>query len=58
MAPIERQTVDLDGFKDLLVIYLGMRVNSPRGVWTMLRLGPRSAAPSTSDRTGCCCTRP
>jgi acyl-CoA synthetase (AMP-forming)/AMP-acid ligase II len=40
---VNRRTVDLSGFPDLVVIYLGMRANRPRGIWTLLRLGPRIA---------------
>src|ERR1700736_2015345 len=40
-ASVTRQTVDLSGFPDLVVIYLGMKVRSPRGLLTVLRFGPR-----------------
>jgi len=40
-ANITRQTVDLSSFPDLVVIYLGMKVRSPRGLLTVLRFGPR-----------------
>lgn len=36
-----RVTVDLDAYPDLVVIYLGMRVNSPRGMRTLARIGPQ-----------------
>jgi hypothetical protein len=36
-----RSTVDLSAYPDLVVIYLGMRVNSPRGVKTLISFGPR-----------------
>jgi hypothetical protein len=39
MAKAERRTVDLSAYPDLVVIYLGQRVNSPRGLWTALKLG-------------------
>src|SRR5579859_1195809 len=39
MAKAERRTVDLSGYPDLVVIYLGQRVNSPKGLWTALKLG-------------------
>ena len=35
----DRRTVDLSAFPDLVVIYLGMRVNKPRGLRTLLRFG-------------------
>jgi hypothetical protein len=40
MATAERRTVDLSSYPDLVVIYLGQRVNRPKGLWTMLRFGP------------------
>jgi hypothetical protein len=36
-----RQTVDLSGYSDLVVIYLGMRAKGLRGVKTLLAYGPR-----------------
>jgi hypothetical protein len=41
MPAANRQTVDLSGFPDLVVIYLGMRVNRPRGLRTLAWIGPR-----------------
>ncbi len=41
--PIQRNTVDLSPYPDLVVIYLGMRVQSLRGFFTMLGFGPRIA---------------
>jgi len=38
---IDRHTVDLSAFPDLVVIYLGMRVNKPRRLRTLLRFGPK-----------------
>jgi hypothetical protein len=38
-SPI-RETVDLSRYPDLVVIYLGMRVEEPRGLETLDRLGP------------------
>ncbi len=40
MKSVDRQTVDLGGYPDLVVIYLGMRVKSLRGLRTLLRFGP------------------
>ncbi len=37
---VERRTVDLSEFPDLVVIYLGMRVNALTGMKTLLGLGP------------------
>ena len=38
---VERRTVDLSTYPDLVVIYLGMRVNAWRGLKTLLGLGPQ-----------------
>jgi len=38
-ARVKRETVDLSGYPDLVVIYLGMRVRSPRGLQRFLMLG-------------------
>jgi hypothetical protein len=38
---VERQTVDLTAYPDLVVIYLGMRVRRPRGVLNLLGMGPQ-----------------
>jgi fumigallin biosynthesis monooxygenase-like protein len=40
MAKADRRTVDLSAYPDLVVIYLGQRVNSFKGLWTSLKLGP------------------
>ena len=40
-SKVERQTVDLSAFPDLVVIYLGMRVNAWTGLKTLLRRGPQ-----------------
>jgi hypothetical protein len=37
----DRKTVDLSAFPDLVVIYLGMRVEEPRGLETLQALGPQ-----------------
>jgi len=37
---VERQTVDLSGYPELVVIYLGMRVNRLAGLKTLLGFGP------------------
>jgi hypothetical protein len=41
---MRRETVDLTGFPDLIVIYLGMRARSLRGLVTLARFGPRIQA--------------
>ena len=38
---VDRQTVDLSAYPNLVVIYLGMRVNALAGVKTLLGFGPR-----------------
>ena len=38
---VERRTVDLAAYPDLVVIYLGMRMNALRGLKTILGLGPQ-----------------
>jgi len=38
---VNRQTVDLSGYPDLVVIYLGMRVNALTGIKTVLGFGPK-----------------
>ncbi len=40
---VDRKTVDLSSYPDLLVIYLGMRVNMLAGLKTILGLGPQIA---------------
>jgi Domain of unknown function (DUF4188) len=38
---VERQTVDLTAYPDLVIIYLGMRVRRPRGALSLFGLGPQ-----------------
>lgn len=38
---VERRTVDLTAYPDLVVIYLGMRVNAWTGLKTVVGFGPR-----------------
>jgi hypothetical protein len=38
---VSRQTVDLSAYPDLVVIYLGMRVNALTGLKTVFGFGPR-----------------
>lgn len=37
---IDRQTVDLSAYPDLVVIYLGLRINRPGGLLKAIKLGP------------------
>ncbi|MEO8128470.1 MAG: hypothetical protein ABJF23_14885, partial [Bryobacteraceae bacterium] len=41
MAKASRQTVDLSGYPDMVVVYLGMRVNTLTGLKTMFGFGPK-----------------
>jgi hypothetical protein len=43
MAKVERRTVDLSAYPDLVVIYLGMRVNAFAGLKRLMGLGPQIA---------------
>lgn len=38
---VDRRTVDLSAYPDLVVIYLGMRVNRLTGLKTLMGMGPR-----------------
>jgi hypothetical protein len=40
---VERRTVDLSRYPDLVVVYLGMRVNRLAGLKTLIGFGPRIA---------------
>jgi fumigallin biosynthesis monooxygenase-like protein len=40
VARVDRRTVDLSGYPDLVVIYLGPQVYSLPGIRTLLKLGP------------------
>lgn len=44
MARVDRRTVDLSAYPDLIVIYLGMRINALAGIMRVLGLGPQIAA--------------
>jgi hypothetical protein len=50
--PVERRTVDLSGYPDLVVIYLGMRVNAWNGLKTLLGLGPQIDAAAKAKPEG------
>ena len=41
MARADRRTVDLSGYPDLVVIYLGMRAHSLKGMKTLITFGPK-----------------
>src|SRR6266576_4780755 len=44
MAHTERKTVDLSTYPDLVVIYLGMKVRTWRGLGTLFSFGPKISA--------------
>jgi hypothetical protein len=43
-AKIQRQTVDLSSYPDLVVIYLGMKVRTLAGMKTLMSFGPKISA--------------
>jgi hypothetical protein len=49
MARVDRRTVDLSAYPDLIVIYLGLRVNAVTGIKKALGLGPQIAK-SVADK--------
>jgi hypothetical protein len=49
---VERRTVDLSGYPDLVVIYLGMRVNRLTGLKTLLGFGPKISSSVTQRPHG------
>jgi hypothetical protein len=51
-TPVERRTVDLSQYPDLVVIYLGMRVNRMTGLKTLLGFGPQISKSVTDQPDG------
>jgi hypothetical protein len=49
---VNRQTVDLSSYPDLVVIYLGMRVNRLTGLKTLLGFGPKIADSASAQPDG------
>jgi hypothetical protein len=49
---VNRRTVDLSGFPDLVVIYLGMRVNRLTGLKTLMGFGPRISSSAAAPPAG------
>lgn len=47
-----RKAVDLTGYPDLVVIYLGMRVRTLKGVLTLIKLGPQIDKAGTERPVG------
>ena len=52
MTKPERYTVDLSSYPDLVVIYLGMRVEEPHGIQTLEVLGPQIRASVEEEPDG------
>ncbi len=49
---VTRQTIDLTSYPDLVVIYLGMRVNALAGLKTVFGFGPKIAASVSAQPDG------
>jgi len=52
MTPVNRLTVDLSNYPELVVIYLGMRVNRLAGVKTLFGFGPKISDSVASRPSG------
>ncbi len=51
-TPIRRSTVDLSGYPDLIVIYLGMQAKTLKGLATIARQGPEIARAAAARPDG------
>ena len=51
---VNRHTVDLSQYPNLVVIYLGMRVNRTAGLKTLFGFGPKIAASVAAQPQACC----
>jgi Domain of unknown function (DUF4188) len=49
---VDRRTVDLSAYPDLVVIYLGMRVNRLSGLKMLLGIGPQIASSAAAQPDG------
>ena len=49
---VDRRTVDLSGYPDLVVIYLGMRVNRLTGIKTLFGFGPQISKSAAAHPEG------
>jgi hypothetical protein len=54
-TPVRRVTVDLGQYPDLVVVYLGMRVNRITGLKTLIGFGPRIANSVKEQPDGLLC---
>jgi hypothetical protein len=52
LTNVERRTVDLSQYPNLVVIYLGMRVNRLTGLKTLIGFGPRISASAEAQPDG------
>jgi hypothetical protein len=52
MSKVDRRTVDLSQFPNLVVIYLGMRVNRLAGLKRLFGLGPKISASAAAQPEG------
>ncbi|MBV9670352.1 MAG: DUF4188 domain-containing protein [Acidobacteriales bacterium] len=55
---VVRNTVDLSAYPDLVVIYLGMRVNALRGLKMLAGMGPQIADSVSAKPEGLLCHEP
>jgi hypothetical protein len=51
-SKVDRRTVDLSKYPDLVVIYLGMRVNHLTGIKTLLGFGPQISSSAAAKPEG------
>lgn len=49
---VERRTVDLSSYPDLVVVYLGMRVNRITGIKTLMGFGPKISSSVSAQPDG------
>ncbi|MBV8475215.1 MAG: DUF4188 domain-containing protein [Acidobacteria bacterium] len=49
---VNRRTVDLSGYPNLVVVYLGMRVNRLTGLKTLFGFGPKISASAAAQPNG------
>jgi len=52
---VDRRTVDLSAYPNLVVVYLGMRVNRFTGIKTLLGFGPKIARSAAAKPDGLLC---